>query len=348
MPSDPLWLPSISYDETELRRMDSALVMADGTALGSRPGTRPGDPGLAVSLAGTTVNVTGGAATLHRSGQGVYRAQLAASSPGALAAANGTYTRIDLVYLRVWDTAVDSSGLRRADTVLLTGTPSASPAAPVPGATEIYIPLATITVPNTAGGGTGSATVSATVRQVTVAPGGILPVSSAADIAISGVHVGQARYNSVRGVPEYWNGTAWRAQGDYTAYTPAWTASTTNPVLNNGTLAARWARIGGQINCRGTLQLGSLSNGGTGTWFLSLPVAAASVGIYEIGSCDYTVLASNNFLGAVEIDPGGVLMVFPVKTGSTASSTANVSNTLPVGASSATRLSWNITYEPVS
>jgi hypothetical protein len=65
--TDPLWLPSLSYDETELRKMDSALVMADGTALGSRPGIRAGDPGLAVSLAGTTVNVTGGTATLYRS-----------------------------------------------------------------------------------------------------------------------------------------------------------------------------------------------------------------------------------------------------------------------------------------
>ncbi|MFF7991776.1 hypothetical protein ACFZDG_18525 [Kitasatospora xanthocidica] len=176
--TDPLWLPSISYDETELRKMDSPLVMADGTALGSRPGIRPGDPGLAVSLAGTTVNVSAGTAVLYRSGQGVYRAQLAATSPGTLAAANASFSRIDLVYLRVWDTAVDASGLRKADTFYLAGTASASPVAPTPGATEIYIPLATITVPSTGGGGTGAATVSSAVRQITVAPGGILPVAS--------------------------------------------------------------------------------------------------------------------------------------------------------------------------
>ncbi|MFI8499469.1 hypothetical protein ACIGFK_13370 [Streptomyces sp. NPDC085524] len=184
--TDPLWLPSLSYDETELRKMDSALVMADGTALGSRPGIRPGDPGLAVSLAGTTVNVTAGAAVLYRSGQGVYRAQLAATSPGTLTAANATFARIDLVYLRVWDTAIDSSGLRKADTVLLTGTPSGSPAIPTPGATEIYIPLATINVPNTGGGGTGAATVSSAIRQVTVAPGGVLPVLSTAAPSTAG------------------------------------------------------------------------------------------------------------------------------------------------------------------
>jgi hypothetical protein len=343
--TDPLWLPSLSYDETELRKMDSALVMADGTALGSRPGIRAGDPGLAVSLAGTTVNVTGGTATLYRSSQGVYRAQLAATSPGALAAANATFARIDLVYLRVWDTAIDSSGLRKADTVLLTGTASGSPAIPTPGATEIYIPLATINVPNTGGGGTGAATVSTTIRQTTVAPGGVLPVTSATDIAASGVYTGQARYNTVRGVPEFWNGSAWKAQGDYVTYTPSWTASTTNPTLGNGTLNGRWTRVGSQIHCYGTLQLGSTSNGGTGIWSLSLPVTAASLSIYTVGSAQYTVLLSNDYLGATQIDPGATVMVFNVKTATSAGSSALVSNTVPAAASSNSRLSWSVSYE---
>jgi hypothetical protein len=198
--TDPLWVPSTTYDETEFRKMDSMLVMADGTALGSRPGIRPGDPGLAVSLAGTTVNVTAGVAAAYRSGQGVYRAQMAASSPGTLAAANATFARIDLVYLRVWDTAVDASGFRKADTFLLTGTASASPAIPSPGATEIYIPLATINVPNTGGGGTGAATVSTAIRQITVAPGGILPCLSTAAPSTGGP--GQIMYYTDTGA--YW------------------------------------------------------------------------------------------------------------------------------------------------
>lgn len=227
--TDPLWLPSLSFDETELRKMDSVLIMADGTALGSRPGIRPGDPGLAVSLAGTTVNVSGGTATLYRSGQGVYRAQLAATSPGTLTAANATFARVDLVYLRVWDTAIDSSGLRKADTVYLAGTASGSPVAPTPGATEIYIPLATINVPNTGGGGTGAATVSSLVRQITVAPGGILPVSTAADIALAGTYAGQVRYNA--GVLEYWSGAAWIAVNP--PLTSVFTESSTIATTNN-------------------------------------------------------------------------------------------------------------------
>ncbi|MEU1421467.1 hypothetical protein [Kitasatospora sp. NPDC005751] len=342
--TDPLWLPSISYDETELRKMDSALVMADGTALGSRPGIRAGDPGLAVSLAGTTVNVSAGTAVLYRSGQGVYRAQLAATSPGTLTAANASFSRIDLVYLRVWDTAVDASGLRKADTVYLAGTASASPAAPTPGATEIYIPLATITVPSTGGGGTGAATVSSTVRQVTVAPGGVLPVSSTADIAISGVYVGQARFNTVRMVPEYWTGTAWVAQGDWSSFSPTWTASTTNPTLGNGTLVTRWTRVGRSITWMGSLTVGSTTSGGSGTWQMTLPVAAASNGITMIGSADYVNLFDNEYVGLVEVQGGGTTVGFTSKV-ITSYYFTNVSNTSPVTTSSNSRLHWNITYE---
>ncbi|MFF2954340.1 hypothetical protein ACFVVU_23720 [Kitasatospora sp. NPDC057965] len=211
MPSDPLWQPTLGYDELELRRMDGAFVMGDGTAQGVRGGIRPGDGGFIVSLSGTTVNITAGVAVLTRAGQGAYRAQLPASTPGTLAAAHTTYSRIDLVYLRVWDTSVDGTGLRKADTVLLTGTPQSGPVAPDPGATEIYIPLATITVPPTGSGGTGAATVSSAVRRLTVAPGGILPLGQAADLAAAGLYAGQVRYNLSTGILEVWTGSAWKA-----------------------------------------------------------------------------------------------------------------------------------------
>lgn len=270
--TDPLWLPGLSYDETELRKMDSPLTMATSTAGMGRGGVRPGDPGLAVSLAGTTVNVSLGSGIATRSGQGSYRFQLAATSPGTLTAAHATLTRIDLVYARVWDNAVDSSGLTKADTVLLAGTPSGSPAAPTPGATEIYTVLATITVPSVAGGGTGAATVSTTARQVTVAPGGILPVTSAADIALAGLYAGQARYNTVRGVLEFWTGSAWAAQGDWTAYTPTWAGGLT--AMGSATSKGRWTRMGNRIEAIGSLKWGSGSTMSSSNITATLPTAA--------------------------------------------------------------------------
>src|SRR5689334_22200641 len=108
--ADPTWQNSLTYDGLELRNCDSVMVMSDGTALGSRGGVRPGDPGLTTTLAGSTINVSAGVASLTTTGQGVYRAALAtSSSPGSVAAAHATLARIDLVYLGAWDTDVDAS-----------------------------------------------------------------------------------------------------------------------------------------------------------------------------------------------------------------------------------------------
>ncbi|MFB6873770.1 hypothetical protein [Streptomyces sp. NPDC056323] len=176
MPTDPTWQNTLTLDGAELRRVDSMLLMGDGTALGARSGIRPGDPGLTVTLAGSTINVSAGAAAVYRSGQGVYRAAMPSGvSPGALTAAHATLARIDLVYLRIWDTDIDASGLRQADVVYLAGTPASTPVAPAPAGTVIYIPLATISVPASGG---GSPSVSSAVRPVTVAPGGILPAQT--------------------------------------------------------------------------------------------------------------------------------------------------------------------------
>ncbi|MEV5138421.1 hypothetical protein AB0K71_05685 [Streptomyces syringium] len=199
MPFDPLDQNTLTYDGLELRRAALLGVMADGTALGARSGIRPGDPGLTTSLAGSTINVSAGAAFVYQSGQGVYRAALPSTWSTTLTAAHATLDRIDLVYLRIWDTDVDASGLRQADGVYLAGTPSSTPVAPTPAGTQIYMPLATITVPHSGG---GSPSVSLTVRPVTVAPGGILP-----DAAAAGSYAGQYR-DSGSGLQRY-DGSAW-------------------------------------------------------------------------------------------------------------------------------------------
>lgn len=271
--TDPAWLSGLSYDQLEVRKMDAVMMMANGTAGGARAGQRPGDTGLAVTLSGTTVNVSAGAGSAWRTGQGLYRYQLAATSPGSLAAAHASLTRIDLVYVRVWDNSVDSSGFNKADTVYLAGT-AGSGVAPTPGATEIYTVLATITVPSTAGGGTGAATVSTTARNVTVAPGGILPVTSSTDIATSGYYTGQARYNTVRGVLEFWSGSAWVAQGDWVAYTPTWGGGLAT--LGSSISRGRWTRIGNRVEITASLSWGTGSTMNSSNVTASLPTTAAT------------------------------------------------------------------------
>ncbi|MET8658145.1 hypothetical protein [Streptomyces griseus] len=195
---DPAWINGVQLDGVELRRVQAMGVMSDGTALGARGGVLPGSGGLAVSVVGSAITVGSGSAWVYRAGQGVYGVSLNSGGSHTLNAAHATLPRIDLVYLRVWDNSVDASGLNTADTVYLPGTASSTPSAPTPAGTQIYLPLATISVPASGG---GSPSVNNTVAK-TVAPGGILP-----DPAAAGLYAGQYRDDGT-GLQRY-DGTAW-------------------------------------------------------------------------------------------------------------------------------------------
>jgi hypothetical protein len=200
--NDPTFIDGLTYSALEVRLADAMMLQANGNAGGATSGIRPGDTGLAVSLVGTTITVTAGVAALFYPAFGLYRACSSSSTTLTLSAADPTNPRVDLVYLRVWDNAVDGAGLSKADTVYLAGTPAVSPVAPTPAGSIIYIPLATISVPKVGG---GAASVSSAVRPVTVAPGGISPSASAA-----GLYAGQYRDTGVTaGVIQRFNGTAW-------------------------------------------------------------------------------------------------------------------------------------------
>lgn len=62
-------------------------------------------------------------------------------------------------------------------------------------------------------------------------------------------------------------------QAAYTSFTPAWTASTTNPVLGNGTLTGKYTRTGKDVEARIVLVMGSTTTFGAGSYRLSMPVA---------------------------------------------------------------------------
>ena len=200
--TDPTWINGIDYDGAELRRIQTLSAMTNGTALGARGGVIPGTGGLGVSLGGSTITVGSGNAWVYQAGQGLYGVSLNSGGSHTLTAAHATLPRIDLVYLRVWDNAVDASGLNKADSVYLAGTASASPSAPTPAGTQIYLPLATISVPASGG---GSPSVNNTVAK-TVAPGGILP-----DPAATGYYAGQVRDNGT--YLERYSGSVWAPIG---------------------------------------------------------------------------------------------------------------------------------------
>jgi hypothetical protein len=195
---DPLWLDSLTYAGPEVRRGDAMWLMASGVAAGALGGVRPGDPGLLVSLSGMSISVAAGVAAVPYAGQGVYRAYNGTTWTGTVSTAHASLTRIDLVYLRVWDNAVDASGLAKGDVQYLAGT-AGSGTAPTPSGTQIYITLANITVP----AGSTTPTVQ-DLRPYAVAPGGIAPGG-----AVSGYYAGQYRDNPTTGALERYTGSAW-------------------------------------------------------------------------------------------------------------------------------------------
>jgi len=67
--------------------------------------------------------------------------------------------------------------------------------------------------------------------------------------------------------------------GDWTDYsgTFAWTASTTNPTIGNGTIVARWSyNHAHEVTVNVKIACGSTSTKGTGNYSFSLPVAATA------------------------------------------------------------------------
>ena len=58
-------------------------------------------------------------------------------------------------------------------------------------------------------------------------------------------------------------------------WTPVWTASTTNPVIGNGTIGGSYTRINKLVIAEGVIIMGSTTTYGTGTYRISLPFGTA-------------------------------------------------------------------------
>jgi hypothetical protein len=265
----PIWIDGLSLSGAVMRRAQAMNHASNGVAAGSVGGVRPGDPGLKVSLSGMTISVAGGVAAVPWAGQGVYRAYSSSTWTGTVTTAHASLQRLDLVYLRVWDNAVDASGLYQADIVYLAGT-AGSGVPPTLTGTQINLPLAQITVP------AGSTTPSVTdLRAWAVAPGGITQGSGG-----SGVYDGQFRDNPSAGTLERWSGTSssWVQYARALPTSAAWTPTWTNLTLGNGSVVARYHRSGQRCHAELVLNWGSTTSNPSGIIQFSPPIQPASVG----------------------------------------------------------------------
>jgi hypothetical protein len=63
--------------------------------------------------------------------------------------------------------------------------------------------------------------------------------------------------------------------GEWTEYTPTWAGNTANPSIGNGTLAAKYAKVGKLVFFEISLTWGTTTDPGTGFWTFTLPSTSA-------------------------------------------------------------------------
>jgi hypothetical protein len=124
----------------------------------------------------------------------------------------------------------------------------------------------------------------------------------------------------------------------WTAYTPVWTATTTNPVLGNATVDSAYIRSGKYVTYVGNITMGSTTTYGTGAYLLSVPVnlaaAARAIGIIYLSDAS---TPANDRMGLLA--GSSASQVAPLVSGGNVSPT----NPFPFAVSDAMR--WAITYE---
>ncbi|MBD0707400.1 MULTISPECIES: hypothetical protein [unclassified Streptomyces] len=130
----------------------------------------------------------------------------------------------------------------------------------------------------------------------------------------------------------------------WTAYTPAWTAVTTNPNLGNGTLTGRYKKTGRLVHVQIDLTMGSTTTYGTGAWSLTLPVTAAAAAGSRIGSAQ-ALGGASRYQGQIVISPGagGTAAFFPASA--TVSNLSSVAGGVPFAWAAGNELRITGTYE---
>ena len=206
--------------DTGQTREDTRLTQLGATlpadALKVQSGILPGSPDGSARVAGfwlqdqtaMTATVEPGRAVIQGlASQGAYPVTL--SEPVVLTFQDGEQQdRIDLVCLRVYDKAYDSSVETATTLEIIKGTSGATPQPPAVPA--LALPLYRITVPaGASAGNTGIPWASAVqdLRVTTVATGGVLPVYGNA--AVPGSYYGQLRDRNE--LIERWENGAWVA-----------------------------------------------------------------------------------------------------------------------------------------
>lgn len=349
-------LGSPSYTAQQDRLMMLGLAGTEGVRL--MPSTTTGE--LAVTTTGAangSANVSAGHILIAgATGQGAYYAYNdAATTVGPFAANSSGNPRIDVVVVRVTDSASPSVAL-----AILQGTPAASPTAPTVTKTTgtIEVALAQVAIPN---GWTTSTTLSAgnitDVRPKSFVVNSQVSATTTAGIAVQipSPTVGQIVLDG-NGIARIYDGTGWAvlyassSSTGATAYTPSFagTSGPTGFTANFGRWEYQFAGGGiGKLLLHTQVTLTSATWGAGNATVLNLPlwnattafapvttglVASSSVigsatGLYINGAAVYPISVAYN-AAASGATPAQVRLYAPASA--TATNLANVSATAPM------------------
>ena len=135
--------------------------------------------------------------------------------------------------------------------------------------------------------------------------------------------------------------------GVWQAFTPTWSAATTNPSIGNGTLAGRYVQIGKTCVLVIALTAGSTTTFGSGNWSFSLPKTAKNTsGIIFYGVAHIRKSGTANYERIAQISPVISTTVIKLFNDPTqGSNSSNISATVPFTWGDGDSLGFQITYE---
>jgi hypothetical protein len=135
--------------------------------------------------------------------------------------------------------------------------------------------------------------------------------------------------------------------GVWQAFTPTWSAPTTNPSLGNGVLDGRYVVFGTMCTLVVGLVMGSTTTYGSGNWAFSLPKTAKKTsGINFYGVAHIRKVGTANYERIAQISPSISTTVINMFTDPTpGSNSANISATVPFTWGDGDSLGFQITYE---
>jgi hypothetical protein len=185
-----------------------------------------------------------------------------------------------------------------------------------------------------------SGSIAANASSLTLSSGsnlyiqnnGLVEISGSINVSGSSLLTGSVTINNSR-IDNAW-----------TAYTPQWTAASSNPAIGDGTIEGYYKVIGKTCFVRGNIAMGSTTTFGSGEWYVSMPFTAShadailmSATLLDNGTAWYNA----TMVGA----RAGFNHKAPIQYQNVAGTAGDVNATGPFTWTTSDRFIWNGSYE---